>query len=647
MPHPCLVRLLTLAVFSNFASFSASAISVEKLGSLPQNSHPARVLIQGPDGYLYGVLRQTGYSPELGTTIGATSGAVYRLSPDGEVKYLHKFENANGAPNNPTGSVPWDLACFGSDGCLYGLTAAGGIHGRGVFYRLTTNGEYTVIAHLQGSTPWNFVVRFFSGFVQKADGFFYTFDSDERRLVRFGLDGSYGYIGERHIPYGGGHQSVMMMQDPFNEANLIICSAEPRGSIRIRDKQSVIIPNPNQITIRTVGCAEGNLISERKLQPYSAEAWYPAVVRVTETEVIVVVQSTGDPGDGSWGPGQIISINSNDEVTVLADIDEPIPYEITGVPAMQLLMASDGSFFYSAGEQTKGSVGVQGGSRIYHLERNGTNTQVCDFDGYPLIAMCEAREGVIYGASFGPNVEFDPAEPEVPVAATTLASTARARASAPRHPALVKHGTFRINPIGVNVNLAPYTGVDVARLGPPINGVTPSCRIRPLLNDRDPERKPLTLTQVNKPAFGVATIENGAKGHTEVVYTPNITPSRSEVIHYTVADEGGETSLGVINVRGDVAGRYRTPDFKPKADNSLQFSVARTGKFSVAGKAQGIRISGAGSLDFDDRGRIDRVLRNGTSWSLDVELQNADSTNNILSYRLKIGDQELVGTAVR
>jgi uncharacterized repeat protein (TIGR03803 family) len=127
-------------------------------------AYPEAALIEGSDGFLYGVTRAGGTN---GT------GVVFRQSrvgPDFPVSVLHDFgqvtstasdafiTNADGAA--PSGSL---LEAYGY---LYGTTTVGGTHGRGTIFRLQLDGsgfdvvhEFTSVAttspfnNVDGATP--------------------------------------------------------------------------------------------------------------------------------------------------------------------------------------------------------------------------------------------------------------------------------------------------------------------------------------------------------------------------------------------------------------------------------------------------------------------------------------------------------------
>lgn len=92
-------------------------------------------LVPGGDGNFYGTTSSGG---------SGGFGLVFRYSPaSGEVTTVHDF--AGGAQ----GSVPGALVAHG-DGFLYGVTRAGGNHGEGTVFKLSTSGALTTLHHFTG-----------------------------------------------------------------------------------------------------------------------------------------------------------------------------------------------------------------------------------------------------------------------------------------------------------------------------------------------------------------------------------------------------------------------------------------------------------------------------------------------------------------
>jgi uncharacterized repeat protein (TIGR03803 family) len=96
-----------------------------------------------------------------------SGGVVFAVNKDGsDFAVLHAFA---GSPAD--GSNAWDSLLRGSDGALYGTTTAGGSAGKGIIFKVNTDGSgYDVLHHFGGSNdgqePW-------AGLLEGADGKLY------------------------------------------------------------------------------------------------------------------------------------------------------------------------------------------------------------------------------------------------------------------------------------------------------------------------------------------------------------------------------------------------------------------------------------------------------------------------------------------
>jgi uncharacterized repeat protein (TIGR03803 family) len=117
---------------------------------------PSAAMIIGTDGALYSITELGGASRR--------GGAVFRMSTSGEVEVLHSFHK-----DGIDGFKPWSRLVQGSDGDFYGTTAKGGRHGRGIAFRLTAQGGYTILHEFDGSDGEEAL----SGLTEGPDGLFY------------------------------------------------------------------------------------------------------------------------------------------------------------------------------------------------------------------------------------------------------------------------------------------------------------------------------------------------------------------------------------------------------------------------------------------------------------------------------------------
>lgn len=165
-------------------------------------AYPAGGLVDGGDGYLYGTSMYGGVHRRIGSVgTQSTAGAVFKLKKDG-TGYQILYSNAAGSLSAPLalgsdgyfygigfgeeasnmygfvfrigktigtfqtvrnfngsseGKYPGGQLVEGSDGWLYGLTSAGGLHDRGVAYRVSKDGQsYEVIHDFQTSEGTSF-----------------------------------------------------------------------------------------------------------------------------------------------------------------------------------------------------------------------------------------------------------------------------------------------------------------------------------------------------------------------------------------------------------------------------------------------------------------------------------------------------------
>jgi uncharacterized repeat protein (TIGR03803 family) len=98
-------------------------------------------LVQGRDGHLYGTTYFGGAN---------STGTVFRVTLAGAFTKLHEFGEGDQSkePKFPyTGLVQG----IGSDDALYGTTRLGGTNNKGTIYRVTLNGDFSVIYNFGGS----------------------------------------------------------------------------------------------------------------------------------------------------------------------------------------------------------------------------------------------------------------------------------------------------------------------------------------------------------------------------------------------------------------------------------------------------------------------------------------------------------------
>lgn len=148
-----LVAALMIACSSWIRGADLSLQTLYGLGSNPKN--PQAGLVQANNGDFYGTTVFGGTEGENGT--------VFRITPNGVFTLLFSFNGTNGS--RPTGGL-----IQGTDGNLYGTTAAGGTNGdNGTVFRITLNGAFTSLFSFNGANGRGPM----ASLVQGSDGNFY------------------------------------------------------------------------------------------------------------------------------------------------------------------------------------------------------------------------------------------------------------------------------------------------------------------------------------------------------------------------------------------------------------------------------------------------------------------------------------------
>lgn len=169
-----------------------------EFGAVDAGFNPMGGLVEGKAGRFYGT----------------TGGTVYRLDarPGGQLKAIHRFD--------PEGDGWGSEAALtlSPEGQLYGTNGRGGAHGHGTLFRLATNGQgfetlKSLDGGLEGSDPGVALLR-------ASDGHFYGCTRtgglhDKGVLFRLGNDSSYTVLHHfRGGPYDGAYPRAALVQGP-------------------------------------------------------------------------------------------------------------------------------------------------------------------------------------------------------------------------------------------------------------------------------------------------------------------------------------------------------------------------------------------------------------------------------------------------
>ena len=129
-------------------------------GASTDGSAPDASLVQGADGWLYGV-----------TSLGGTNdaGSVFKISTNGtSYLVLYSFSGVGGDGQNPDAEM-----IQGSDGVLYGTTHFGGSNNLGTIFKINTNGSGYAVLHTFTSIGGDGQIPL-AGLVEGAGGTLYS-----------------------------------------------------------------------------------------------------------------------------------------------------------------------------------------------------------------------------------------------------------------------------------------------------------------------------------------------------------------------------------------------------------------------------------------------------------------------------------------
>lgn len=147
---------LTHGIVFKIPSGGSETVLHSFANSTSDGGYPTAGLILASDGNYYGTTNSGG---------SANKGTVFKITPSGVETLLYAFTGGSdgGSPQGPL--------IQGSDGNFYGTTGAGGAHGDGTVFQVTSNGTETVMYSFAGGTADGSDPL--AGLLQASDGNFY------------------------------------------------------------------------------------------------------------------------------------------------------------------------------------------------------------------------------------------------------------------------------------------------------------------------------------------------------------------------------------------------------------------------------------------------------------------------------------------
>jgi uncharacterized repeat protein (TIGR03803 family) len=115
-------------------------------------SSPIGALTQGRDGNLYGT---TAYGGNLACYGGC--GTVFKISPSGTFSTLYTFCVQTNCPDGDSPDMGVNGLALATDGNFYGVTQFGGANNAGTIFKITSGGKLTTLhsfSEADGAEPW-------------------------------------------------------------------------------------------------------------------------------------------------------------------------------------------------------------------------------------------------------------------------------------------------------------------------------------------------------------------------------------------------------------------------------------------------------------------------------------------------------------
>jgi uncharacterized repeat protein (TIGR03803 family) len=393
-----------VVVGTSGATTAAVSFSVLHSFSGPEGETPTAPLVQGADGFFYGVAAHGGDFTVLPPDGG---GTVFRMDASGNVTTLHTFKGPEGA---------WPKSLIqGRDGFFYGTTTYGGSgpleRGFGAIFRMDSAGNVTVLKAFPGGTGGAYP----GPIMQGADGALYgtaSFDlvtwSEFSGLV-YRLDPATRDFRVLHsfVPTEG--------QDPtgrlFQGADGFFYGTTNQGGPW------------NSGVIYKVD-VPGHFVLLHSFSPF-----YPGDGSEPKGGVIQASDGFfyGTTEQGGYG-GEIFRMDAAGNFTVIHRFDSY--FSDGGRPLSGLIEGRDG-FLYGTTPSGGQPVDASRYGVVYRMDKAGTVTVLHTFTGpdglEPWAGLAQGTDGQLYGSTvvggaFGLGVLFrvDPAIPAPPAALPTL-----------------------------------------------------------------------------------------------------------------------------------------------------------------------------------------------------------------------------------
>lgn len=319
----------------------------------PVNPQNPGTIAQGRDGNLYST------APSGGANGG---GAVFRITPTGDLTVLHSFETIT------QDSGAWSGLTLGTDGNFYGTTFQGGTSGFGTLFKMAPNGQFIVLYNFTGGSDGG---NPYAAPIQGTDGDFYGTTADT--VYRLTPPGELTTLHQLSYAEGSGITAPLVQATDGNFYGTATQGGGGSGTV------FSITPSGKLIVLYTFGLHDDGEFPDAPLIQGSDGNFY----------------GTTQDGLGGTNFGIVFKITPSGNLTVLHRFSGNDGASLYG----GLMQANDGSFYGVAG-----GGGTSNNGTIFRITPTGAFSVLYNFDGTsstPQATLLQHTSGIFYGDSFG------------------------------------------------------------------------------------------------------------------------------------------------------------------------------------------------------------------------------------------------------
>jgi uncharacterized repeat protein (TIGR03803 family) len=372
---PRTIHMITLALLALGVAMCAQAQTVTAVASFNGQIAGSPVApVQATDGNFYGVAGVGGVHGD---------GVIYRLTPTGILGGLHSF--CTQEPRCADGKDVTVSPILGSDGNLYGVTSYGGSSNTGIIYRVTLDGNFTVVYNMcpTNTCPDGTAV---SWLTEGSDGNFYgaTFDGGKfnaGEIFRVSPSGEfkvlYPFCSLADCADGGLAQSPPIQGIDGNFYGVASGGGSMQGGVMYKLTPSGTYSVVRNFCSYTTSDCKG-------AQPLS-------IMQDASGDFFGVTDFAG-----VVGAGVLFEITSTGQYKALHSFDA-----VEGYPVPGLTLGNDGNIY----GKTVGGAGLNGGT-IFNVTSAGVYTRVYAFSDDCLVGcspywgpLYQGTDGILYGAN--------------------------------------------------------------------------------------------------------------------------------------------------------------------------------------------------------------------------------------------------------